>query len=506
MAYTVNKTNTSASVASYIVQDNVLNTETDLKFVGKGYSGYGETIAENFLAILENFSNTSSPAKPIKGQLWYDEANARLKVYSGSNFQPLGGAVYQSSEPSTPSAGDIWIDADVDQMYFYNGSSHILVGPPASTTSGFTFDSITDSSDAAQKITKLFNDGSLLAIISEDEFIPKTGITGFSTIKKGITLTTAITDTKFNGTSTNSDSLGGVAAGNYLLSNAADTTTGRLTIDTNDGIYIGDQSELQITVASNDVTVVNSQQDKDILMKVNNSGAGGNVELIRLDGSTARVGIKNATPTTELDVTGTVKATLFSGNLTGNVTGNVTGTSSKASEVNITAKNTENTTVYPTFVTSATGNQGLFTDTGLSYNPSTNVLTTTATQARYADLAEKYETDSEYEVGTVVIFGGEREVTQSTIANDTRVAGVISEDPAYLMNNDSDGQAIALVGKVKCKVRGMIAKGDLLTTSGEKPGYAKKAMSPVLGSIVGKAMENSDSSEESVILISVGRL
>ena len=58
MAYTVNKTNTSASVASYIVQDNVLNTETDIKFVGKGYSGYGETIAENFLALLENFSNT----------------------------------------------------------------------------------------------------------------------------------------------------------------------------------------------------------------------------------------------------------------------------------------------------------------------------------------------------------------------------------------------------------------------------------------------------------------
>jgi hypothetical protein len=74
------------------------------------------------------------------------------------------------------------------------------------------------------------------------------------------------------------------------------------------------------------------------------------------------------------------------------------------------------------------------------------------------------------------------------------------------MNNDSDGQAIALVGKVKCKVHGMIAKGDLLTTSGEKPGHARKAMTPVLGSIVGKAMENSDSNGESVILISVGRL
>ena len=75
-----------------------------------------------------------------------------------------------------------------------------------------------------------------------------------------------------------------------------------------------------------------------------------------------------------------------------------------------------------------------------------NTVYAKATSAQYADLAEKYETDSEYEVGTVVIFGGEREVTQSTIANDTRVAGVISEDPAYLMNDNSDGQAVALVG------------------------------------------------------------
>ena len=74
------------------------------------------------------------------------------------------------------------------------------------------------------------------------------------------------------------------------------------------------------------------------------------------------------------------------------------------------------------------------------------------------------------------------------------------------MNSGSEGQPVALVGKVKCKVHGMISKGDLLTTSGEHPGHAKKAMSPVLGSIVGKAMEDSTTAGESVILISVGRL
>ena len=135
-----------------------------------------------------------------------------------------------------------------------------------------------------------------------------------------------------------------------------------------------------------------------------------------------------------------------------------------------------------------------------------NVVHATATSAQYADLAEKYETDSNYEVGTVVVFGGEKEVTQSTISNDTRVAGVVSENPAYLMNDKSEGQAIALVGKVKCKVHGMVSKGDLLTTCGTHPGCAQKAASPVLGSIVGKAMENKDDAGESVILISVGRL
>ena len=72
MAYTVNKTNNSASPNQYIVQDGVVNTQTDLSFIGKGYEGYGELIAENFLHLLENFANSSEPSKPIQGQLYYD--------------------------------------------------------------------------------------------------------------------------------------------------------------------------------------------------------------------------------------------------------------------------------------------------------------------------------------------------------------------------------------------------------------------------------------------------
>ena len=90
MPYTVNKTNSSASPNSYTVQDSILNSDTDLKFVGKGYTGYGESIAENFLHLLESFSNTTAPTKPIEGQLWWDETNSRLKVHNGTTFVPAG--------------------------------------------------------------------------------------------------------------------------------------------------------------------------------------------------------------------------------------------------------------------------------------------------------------------------------------------------------------------------------------------------------------------------------
>tara|TARA_Y100001938_G_scaffold146340_1_gene225006 strand:- start:1918 stop:3411 length:1494 start_codon:yes stop_codon:yes gene_type:complete len=496
MSYTVNKTNNSSSPNSYTVQDGVVNTQTDLSFIGKGYAGYGELIAENFLHLLENFANTSAPTKPIEGQLWYDSTNNRLKVYSGSAFVPAGGNVpYQSSAPSSLNTGDLWVDSDTGQLYFYNGTASVLVGPPSSTgtTNGFTFDTILDSGDTNQNITKLFNDGNLLAIISEDTFTPKVSISGFATIKKGITLTTAISDVKFQGTASDADALGGVSAANYLRANANDTTSGTLTVANDGGLIVGSDSDITITVDSSGGIVSNTVQDTDITFKVNDGGA--TTTVMTIDGSESRVGIGTTTPSTKLEVSGTTTSTAFAGALTGDVTGNINGSGS-SSVGTLTMGGTLTTkTILP--------------DTNTSYDIGSaskqyNTVHAKATSAQYADLAEIYESDTQYEVGTVVVFGGSKEITVSDQKYDTRIAGIISENPAYIMNSKSEGQPVALAGKVKCKVHGTITKGSMLVASGET-GCATSSKHPPVGSVIGKALENYDSDEIGTINIVVGR-
>ena len=129
----------------------------------------------------------------------------------------------------------------------------------------------------------------------------------------------------------------------------------------------------------------------------------------------------------------------------------------------------------------------------------------TATSAQYADLAEIYSSDKDYEPGTVVKLGGEKEVTETDSFNDPEVFGVVSTSPAYLMNSEAEGVAVALSGRVPCKVEGRIKKGERLV-SGSKPGFAKALGSNEydMRSIVGRALVEKDTFDDAVIEIVVG--
>ena len=132
------------------------------------------------------------------------------------------------------------------------------------------------------------------------------------------------------------------------------------------------------------------------------------------------------------------------------------------------------------------------------------VFSGTATSAQYADLAEMYTADADIEPGTVVCFGGDKEVTTCMEASDKKVAGVVSTNPAYLMNSDAEGAvAIALQGRVPCKVKGKVAKGDMMVSAGD--GMAMAHPDPKMGEVIGKALENHDG-DHGVIEVVVGRM
>ena len=194
--------------------------------------------------------------------------------------------------------------------------------------------------------------------------------------------------------------------------------------------------------------------------------------------------------------------------------------------INTTIINTTDTISAPTIQAGTIGNSGA-TFTGATYtvsggivpsaNASVNIGNTalywnnvyavnflgTSTTAKYADLAERYTSDANYEPGTVVDFGGDAEVTLSNIDSSPAVAGVVSTNPAYMMNSDGDGLYIALVGRVPTKVTGPVRKGQMMVSNGD--GTARGENNPIMGSVIGKALENF-SDGVGVIEVVVGRL
>jgi hypothetical protein len=186
------------------------------------------------------------------------------------------------------------------------------------------------------------------------------------------------------------------------------------------------------------------------------------------------------------------------------------GPTGPSTTINATAVTTG--TMYPVLVGAAGSNQTAnvrTTATAFSIDVATNILTVTATTARYADIAEKYESDVDYEPGTVLEFGGEKEVTKSSTDMSNKVAGVVTTNPAYLMNAQlvaNVAVAVALQGRVPTKVVGPVGKGDMLVSTND--GRARAEADPKIGTIIGKSLENfvaTEDQQESVIEVVIGK-
>jgi hypothetical protein len=455
MAYAIDRYNNTLLTT---VEDGTVDQTTDLKFIGKNYAGYGEIQNENFLFLLENFSGANQPSRPISGQVWFDSGTSKLKFYDGTQWRTTGGAEIGATQPSGLAIGDFWWDSGNDQLYVYNGTTFVLIGPQNAGEGVTQMQSleVLDTTSATRGIIASVIEDETLFVISPNQFDLNASQTaliaqGYDRINKGITLrntklaTAGVTSTtdRFHGTATNADKLGGIAAGNFIQTGAGNTvfTSAVETPDT--GILVGDSNDFQFKIATNgfDGVIQNVTNSGTIALKVT-SAAG----VLTHVGTVTATGIVPAADNT---------FTLGSASLGfSNVyAATITGEATKATTLRVGSD-------FRSASASATNNTVAVRDaTG---NIAANLFQGTATQARYADLAEKYTTETELPAGTAVAVctHGDHEVEPAGTSNDC--IGVVSTDPAYMMNSEADGQYIGLKGRLPVRVKGPVNKGQAI--------------------------------------------
>lgn len=325
MSYQLNKTD--GTLLLDLIDGQIDTASTNLTLVGRNYSGYGEAFNENFIKLLENFSNTAAPSNPLTGQLWWDSTNQRLQVYNGTVWKASGGPIVQNSRPQMV-AGDLWIDNLNNQVYAFDGTDLMLMGPQYTVSqgkSGFEIGSILDSQSRSRTVAYLYVGGTLSAVISNIEFTPQFAqrIAGLVTVSNPtgiIRVGMNIIDTenfKFRGTADSANALvtaGGVvrAADSFLPSTANGITTGTLTIQNSGGLTIGlSQNNVQKVVGPR-FYIENQLTDHDLSLRVKSTAFGAiSVDAIYVDAGTARVGIftTDRLPEYTLDVEGDLRVT-----------------------------------------------------------------------------------------------------------------------------------------------------------------------------------------------------
>ena len=499
MAYTINLTDGTIFA---VVADGTINTDSSMTLVGKNYAGYGEFLDENFIKLLESGANTTAPGDPLTGQLWYDKTNSLLKVYNGTLFKSISGAIASSSTPTSNTTGDLWFDTTNDQLKVYNGSSFTLIGPSFTSgegTSGAIVDTITDSSPGADHVVvKIFVNNTIVAIFSKDAtFTPAAALSGFATIGPGLNLSTTVSNAVFKGTATNAELLDSLDSTAFMRADTNTSTTGSLSVLSDTVLYVGADSDGRLNVTGTDVFLQNQTQDGDIIFRVNDGGS--QTTVVTLDGATS-----NATVNTNLAVSGVLAVTgtsshtgasTFTGNVSVaniSVSGSIT---SSGSAVNFGTGNVSLGNIINNNA-NGVGNIG-------SASTYFNTIFAKATSAEYADLAERFAADDVYPAGTVVQLGGAAEITRAAEELTDDVFGVVSHRAAFTMNgaagNNDTHPPVAMTGRVPVMVIGKVNKGDRLVSAGN--GLARSATKDEITAwnVIGRALESKDSDNEGVI-------
>jgi len=500
MAYKIN--NTFGTLLVTLPDGTIDTATTDLTLFGKGYAGFGEKLNENFVKVLENFNNTSAPANKIQGQLWFDQTNKQINVYTGDKWKPVGSTTNSATSPANAVQGDLWFDTANRQLYVYTGSFWTLIGPTTIAGSGVTqviTETVQDDTGVFRSILKLVTQDTVVGVVSNLAFTLSSSeengaaliAAGFSSVAQGIQLSSTVSNAKFRGTATDSDALGGVAVSNFLRSDQNDSTTGHLEIQNDNGLRIGASNDIEMTMSGDNFSIANVTEDGDISFKVNDggvtktvmtmSGDTGDIRItgnLTIDGDT--VTSNTSTLTVEdniIELNRNISSAAGMPNYSGLKVNR--GETSSATEQDLfwvwdETFADDGTTIYGNAGGAWTAFKSGNTDTELGaptlVDIRANVVHATSTSAQYADLAERYEADCELQVGDVVKLGGHAEITKCEKELDDAVFGVVSESPAFLMNaqagNNDSHPMIALKGRVSVKLKGTGQAGDRIVSAG----------------------------------------
>ena len=330
MAYTINLTDGTVFAT---ISDGTINTSSSMILVGKNYAGYGEFLDENFIHLLESGANTTAPAAPLTGQLWWDKTNTLLKVYTGTAFKNIGSATSSASQPSPSVVGDLWYSTTNQQLNVCtvagNPGTFIVVGPGFSTaqgTSGAIPETILNSVGPQRFITSLYVTNTRVGIVYEGaSFTPEVGLqAAFPTIFPGITLSSTVAGAVFAGSATNAQLLDSLDSSQFMRTDTNTSTTGVLRVQTNTGLFVGSANVFNVNTTTTDANIKSNISGGNLIIQANVSGT--TYTVATAYGANGVFAIGNAaTVGTTLNVTGNSAG----GNLTtgGQVSaiGNITG-------------------------------------------------------------------------------------------------------------------------------------------------------------------------------------